>query len=1176
VSACPSCSRDVADGFAFCPHCGASLASAATSIEERKLVTLLFADVTGSTALAEALDAEELRELMAAYFALARAEIEARGGTVEKFIGDAVMAVFGVPVAHEDDPTRALRAALAIRTRLAELNARHRDEGRPELQVRIGVNSGDVVSTTSPRPGEVMVTGDAVNVAARMQQMAAPGQILVGPRTVAAAQSFEYRGLGPQEVRGKVVDVDVSELVAERSGIADATAALLRAPLIGRDEELALLISIYDRVAADGRPHLVTLYGQPGVGKSRLTFEFLASLGARESPPRVIRGRCLSYGTGVTFWPLAEMLKSQAGILDSDGPMAAMTKLSNVGAGLISKHLAPDAQRTTALLGFTVGIAVPGYDFGRMDPEQLRGELVEAWRIFFSSLAEAGPVIAVVEDIHWADTALLDILDDLGARVEGAVLFVCPARPDLTDRRPGWGGGRRSFSGVFLDPLDPDDASRLVGQLLTIEELPSELHARIVERAGGNPFFVEEILRHLIDQGRIQRVDDGWRAEPGLTTLAIPDTVQAVLAARIDLLDSDEKRALQAAAVVGRVFWPAPIGRYLESTPARTAELLRALESRDLVLSRLGSTMAGEQEHIFKHALVRDVAYESIPKRDRAMAHLQVARWIEETVGERRLEVVELLAHHYTAAQRAAAWGRVEPDRREEIRSRAVDLLFEAAEEAGRLFAFDRARERLDTGLELALGPLERARGLEAEARLVLWQDDGDAAWRSAREAIDLRVAIEGGSGDRRAISRLCGLLLGIPTRWPGLMQDLPSRAEAEPYLDLGFSVLDDGDSEERHGMLMAKASWGWGFSEADVDPGRTADYIAAADEAIALARRLGRPDLISAALDAAGAAVGESGGYGAQRRFQEERLLLVPQLDDPGEVADIYGTLSWMLVHIGDYRRAVEIPQTFFGRSGTITLPSISNRMKFAFHAVAHFRLAEWDRFWEIFRELEAIAEPDRPIQYHSMRMYGIAAYLREVAGDVDAADALIARVDLSQATRGSVGVSGARPWIVQTLVRRRRFAEARERLAEADPVRESQNRDLTLEAWADVIAQEGTWSEAASIVGQAREWSAQTGLLALPAFADRLEGQALLASGATDRGLATLEQARQTFSGLGAAWERARTELTIAEALVAAGRVAEGANMADPALATFSSLPAPVEIERARSLSSAEGGTS
>ena len=383
MSACPSCSRDVAEGFAFCPHCGAPLEPEAAAAEERKLVTLLFADVSGSTRLAEELDAEVVRELMGDYFALAREEIEARGGTVEKFIGDAVMAVFGVPVAHEDDSARALRTALAIRKRLVELNRRLLAEGRPELEVRIGINSGDVVSTTAPRRSEVMVTGDAVNVAARVQQLAEPGQILVGQRTVSAAPSFRYRRIGAREIRGKAGNVEVSELVGEAIGSAEPGTALLRAPLVGRDGELALLTSVYERVAADHRPHLLTLYGQPGVGKSRLTAEFLATLGARESPPRVVRGRCLSYGSGVTFWPLAEILKSEAEILDNDQPAEAVKKLDGLRQRLIGTQLATDPSRTTALLGFTVGIAMPGYDFGRIDPEQLRIELVEAWRTFF-------------------------------------------------------------------------------------------------------------------------------------------------------------------------------------------------------------------------------------------------------------------------------------------------------------------------------------------------------------------------------------------------------------------------------------------------------------------------------------------------------------------------------------------------------------------------------------------------------------------------------------------------------------------------------------------------------------------------------------------------------------------------------------------------------------------------
>jgi class 3 adenylate cyclase len=1168
VIACPSCGRGIAEGFAFCPYCGASTTSPIET-EERKLVTVLFADVSGSTRLAETLDAEIVRDLMGRYFELAREEIEARGGTVEKFIGDAVMSVFGVPVAHEDDPSRALHAALGIRRRLEALNVSLRAEGGPELQVRIGVNSGEVVSTAGGRPGEVMVTGDAVNVAARVQQMAEPGQVLVTGRTAAAATDFRYGPVHAQTIRGKAGPVDVTELLDADGGPVGVRRRHVQAPLVGREDELTLLASIFDRVARERRPHLVTLYGQPGVGKSRLTGEFLELLAGRDDPPRVLRGRCLSYGSGVTFWPLAEILKHEAGMADGDAPAAALAKLEGLAERLGTARLA-DARRTTALLGSTVGIALPGYDFGHLDPEALRAEILEAWRSFFSALAEREPIVTVIEDIHWAEPALLDILSDLGTRVQGSVLFLCPARPDLVDRSPSWGGGRPSFSAIYLDPLPRDDASRLVRLLLEVEDLPGDLHDRIVERAGGNPFFAEEIVRHLID--RRSAAPDGASGDGGAAAMPIPDTVQAVIAARIDLLRPDEKRALQAAAVVGRIFWPAPVARYLDATPAGVTELFRGLESRDLILSRLDSSMRGQAEYIFKHALVRDVAYESIPKRDRAMAHLEIVRWIEEAVGERRREVVELLAYHYTAAQRAAAWGRVEPDRREEIRARAVALLFDAADEAGRLFAMDRAMERVTTGLELASGPVEQSRGLEALSRLALWRDDGDEAWRAAREAVDLRMAAPG-PVDRRAVARLCGHLLSMPTRWPGLLRTLPTREEAAPYLELGLSMLDPGDSEERMGLLLAKAAWGWGFAEADRDPERNEEYRATAEEAIELARRMGRPDLLSAALDTAGAVAQELGGYGLANEYQLQRLDLVPELDDPTEIADIIGTLAWHYMHIGEYRRATELePSTFTERYG-LHLPLIGHRTKLAFHAIALWRLGEWDRFWEAYRDIDATVDHARPITYHLMRLYAAAAYLHDLAGDGAEADRLVAELDLSQETRGNTGVSAARLWIVEILVRRGQYDEARRRLEVADPSRDRQNLDLTYEAWAELLAEEGAWSEAPAIVAAARDWAAHGALLALPAFADRLEGRMLFATGDPEAAVERLRAARDTLDRLGGAWDRARTELHLADALRALDRHEDASKAARSALAILEAVAAPREAARARELSPASG---
>jgi class 3 adenylate cyclase len=1156
----------VGEGFSFCPYCGAAIASAPSGGDERKLVTLLFADVAGSTQLAEALDAEIVRDLMGEYFAIAREEIESRGGTVEKFIGDAVMAVFGVPIAHEDDPARALRAALAIRSQLAALNERRRGEGGPELQVRIGVNTGDVVATSTPRPGEGMVTGDAVNVAARLQQLAEPGQIVVGDRTAAAAPTFAVQPLGGRQLKGKQAEVEVHELVGELAGASDRGVPGLRSPLVGRDRELELLLSIYDRASAEGRPHLVTLYGEPGVGKSRLTVEFLARLADRTPAPTVLRGRCLSYGSGVTFWPLAEILRGQAGILQSDPPDEAVAKVEALGSRLISTDVAPDPARTTALLGYTVGITVPEFDFGRLEPDQLRAEIHGAWRAIFSALTASGPLVVLVEDIHWADGALLDLLDDVAERVQAGVLFLCPARPELTDRRPGWGGGRRSFSSVVLDPLPPASTSELVANLLTIEDLPPAFHERIVERAGGNPFFVEEILRHLIDGGLIALAESGWRAAPGVAEVEIPDTVQAVLAARIDLLDAAEKRALQAAAVVGRVFWPAPVAAFLNGSSGQLDASLRTLEGRDLILARLSSSMAGQPEFIFKHALVRDVAYESIPRRDRAEAHLKVAAWIEEAIGDRRHEVIELLAHHYTEAQRATAWANVSSDRQDEIRSRAVALLYEAAWEAAGHLATDRARERAAIGLEMARGPLERARGLEILVPLNLWTDDGDSAWEQAREAVDLRVAAGPTTEEeRRAIARGCGDALSIPTRWPGLMRHLPSREEAAPYLALGMSYLPEGDSIERTGLLMAQGAWSWGFGEAVMDPEAIATDRRAAKEAVAMARRLGIPWLLSGALDTTGATGSLLRGYRGVLEPQWERLELVPQLDDVAEITDIYGVTAWGLAHQGEFRRAIE-----FGRKGMELGDGrgVVNYVPGGFVAVCHYRLGEWDAFWETFEQVDAKLDRDRSLRYHAMRMYGVAAYIREVTGDPDGADRLIERLDRSQDVLGPVGVSGARSWIVAVLVRRGAYAAARKRLAVTDPVRDIQNRDLTFEARADLVAAEGTWDEVPDLATEARAWADHNGMRFLPVIVDRLEGQAALAAGNTEEAVRRLTAARLGFDELEAVWERARTDLALAEALFRAGESAKAGEAARAADEVFGRLSAMADRDRVRDL--------
>ena len=597
-------------------------------------MTILFSDVTGSTGLGELLDPERLQELLGIYFGAMREEIEAEGGTVEKFIGDAVMAAFGVPTAHEDDPSRALRAALRMRERLSRVNAEIEPRFGVTLQVRTGVNTGEVLAATSPQPGDPMVTGDAVNVAARLEQSAEPGQIVVAERTARAARGFRFRELGAQELRGKEQAVPAVLLEERTSNVAERGVPGLRAPMVGRDAELDVLRSVYQRSVSEARPNLVTIYGDPGVGKSRLTAEFVTWAEEQTPAPTILRGRCLPYGDGVTYWPLAEILKDLASVRDSDPPATALERIRAFGRELITGDMSTNPAKAIAALGYSIGVEDPAFAFRTAEPREVRLKIHAAWRSLLSALAARRPVVAVIDDIHWADPALMDLLEELADRAVGPVVFLCPARPQLTERRPVRSGGRRNVSSIALEPLTPEESDTLVGFLLTIDALPAPVHDAILERAEGNPFFLEEIVRHLIDEGAIVREVDRWRAANDMVDVRIPDTVQAVLAARIDLLDPVEKRALQRAAVVGRVFWPGPVGRLLNGDRDRLRDTLGRLEERELVSSRLSSSIAGEQEFIFKHILTREVAYESLPRRERASAHTSVATWIEETAGD--------------------------------------------------------------------------------------------------------------------------------------------------------------------------------------------------------------------------------------------------------------------------------------------------------------------------------------------------------------------------------------------------------------------------------------------------------------------------------------------------------------------------------------------------------------
>ncbi len=628
---------------------------------ERKVVTVLFADLVGFTSRAEALDPEDVEAILRPFHEQLRAELERHGATVEKFIGDAVMAVFGAPVVHEDDPERAVRAALAIRDAIV-------DDGT--LEVRIGVNTGEALVNIDARPeaGEGMVTGDIVNTGARLQSAAPTNGVLVGEATFrATGRAIEYRDHDPVDAKGKAEPVPVWEAVQARSRL-EVDVQRPRAPLVGRDRELDVLVDALARVRSERATQLVTLVGEPGIGKSRLIYELFQAV---ELDPELIwwrHGRSLPYGEGVSFWALGQMVKTQAGVLETDTADAAEEKLRATvqemdEADWLFAHLRP-----------LVGLATGG------QAEHQRSETFSAWRKFFEELAEQRPLVLAFEDLHWADDGLLDFIDYLVDWANDVpILAVASARPELLERRRGWGGGKRNATTISLAPLAGDDTARLIAALLEKSVLPAETQASLLQRAGGNPLYAEEFARMLAERG---------------ATEALPETLQGIISARLDMLAPDEKALLQRAAVVGKTFWLGP----LNGTSSHALEdQLHALHRKDFVRRERRSSVEGDTEYSFLHVLIRDVAYAQIPRAVRAQRHLEVAEWIE-ALG-RTEDTAEMLAHHYLAA---LEYDRAAVTDEPAVLERALRALEDASTRALSLNAYETCERFAEAALQFA------------------------------------------------------------------------------------------------------------------------------------------------------------------------------------------------------------------------------------------------------------------------------------------------------------------------------------------------------------------------------------------------------------------------------------------------------------------------------------------
>jgi class 3 adenylate cyclase/tetratricopeptide (TPR) repeat protein len=602
VLICSNCGAENPEGFRFCGGCAAPLAAQEPGARElRKTVTVIFCDVAGSTALGERLDPETMRQVMARYFEAMKGVIERHGGTVEKFIGDAVMAVFGVPVRHEDDALRGVRAAAEMRQAVTDLNEELERDYGTALELRIGVNTGGVVTGTEER----LVTGDAVNVAARLEQAASPSEVLLGEETFQLVRdAVEAEPLEPLELKGKSEPITAFRLVAV---LPDATVVARRAvaPMVGREQELDLLRDAFSQARRDRSCQLLTLLGAAGVGKSRLAHEFLATLEGTS----VVQGRCLSYGEGITYWPVVEALKQLLG----DQPQA---RLADLG--------------TDELAAETIlGVLGEGEAVGSTD------EIAWAVRKLFEAAAGGQPLVVAIDDVHWGESALLDLIEHVAALSRDAsMLLLCMARPELLDHRPAWAGGKLNATTVLLEPLAAPETDRLIDNLAGAR-LDTELRARINEAAEGNPLFVEEMVALI-------------RESPA-GEVVVPPTIQALLAARLDQLDPAERGVLECGSVEGRTFHSGAVHALAPNEQQLTARLT-ALVRKDLVRPDRAQ-IAGEDAFRFRHVLIRDAAYDALPKAIRAQLHESLAGWLEEH-GRDLVELNEILGYHLEQAHR--------------------------------------------------------------------------------------------------------------------------------------------------------------------------------------------------------------------------------------------------------------------------------------------------------------------------------------------------------------------------------------------------------------------------------------------------------------------------------------------------------------------------------------------
>lgn len=1020
---------------------------------ERKIATMLFADLVGSTEMASSSDPERTRLLLDRFYDAMAEEIEATGGTIEKFAGDAVLAVYGVPVAHEDHAERALHTAIAMRERLRDLFGN-------ELRLRIGVNTGEVMVGT-PRRGSSFVSGDPVNIAARLEQGAAPGQILVGERTAAAASAaFEFSDPETIAAKGKHEGVVARVLVAALA--VARPRGRLGETFVGRSRELELLEKAYGSVVERGAPELVAVAGEAGVGKSALLDQVVERLKRGVEPPVVRTGRCPSYGRGLTYRPLGDVLRQELDLLESDPPEQALERLGE-----------------RPILGLALGLDIAA----GAHPLVVRERFHAAWVELLGELASEQPLLLVIEDAHWAEQPLLELLRDVRRRVVGPLLLVVTARPEAA-------ASLNANVRLDLAPLSPEDATQIVATLLG-RELPPRVSALVVSRAEGNPFFLEELLASLVDRGTIERRDGAWVLERDLDELHLPDTVQAVLASRIDLLPDIEKRALQTASVIGRVFWEAPVRELMGDLQPDLGLLL----DREFVLAQPESSLAGETEYAFRHQLTREVAYSSLPKAERGRLHAAVAERLERGGSE---TLAALLAHHYEQAVQEDYAELAWPDNPNELgrlSAKALHWLRIAAEGATSRYEMEAAVAMLERALELAP---------DAATRFELWRTLADVqslryhtrGFVSATEhAIDLAP------DDETATRLYAELALRSSTAWlawnPPLSQEV-----VEGWIE---RVLAESASPSRE-RAMALVARAWHGDRAEETAG----------EALAIAERVGDPELIAWALRVHVIASMQSGRYDTAAAESARIFSLLDGVEDPGHRETlIENTALRVAAATGRFEEARQYGDLV---SNIVQDLTPHNRLHAAAYAVEIEELtADWDRIHELEARVERAVDENRYTPCVRNARSLLVCALAEAARDDDE------RAQRFVKLASTLGIQGHDRELTAP---RLRMALLHGDMAEAYRLVDAYGRP-TLRFMFD-MAGATAWLDAAAALGLREVLEKEAPVLVQPGTC--IEPFALRALGIVRRDRELVDRADARFAALGLRWHAERPPMRLA----------------------------------------------